>query len=99
MQWVLIAYAVFSSTSLILVNYWKELAKYMEKKRYLILGIVIAFQIGLFLVLKLYFFEKYNDQNKNMLNGGDSAQNTTTVNTTVVNQTTGNSTDATLLLF
>ncbi len=63
-QWILLAYGVFHSTSFILVNYWKELAKYMEKRRYILLGLICAFQAGLFLLLKLYFFEKFNEEAK-----------------------------------
>jgi hypothetical protein len=92
-QWILIAYAVFSSTSLLLVNYWKELSKYMENKRYFIMGIVIVFQAGLFLTLKLYFFEKLNIQ-QNSSTGGNT--NSTSTNTTVIPNSTANST---LLLF
>jgi hypothetical protein len=88
-QWILIAYAVFSSTSFILVNYWKELSKYMEKKRYLILAIILIFQAGLFLVLKLYFFEKFNAQT-GILNNSTSTN--TTDSTPKVNGTTSNST-------
>jgi protein YIPF1/2 len=62
MQWILIAYAVFSSTSFILVNYWKELSKYMHKRRYIVLAFILACQIGLFLVLKLYFFQRFTEE-------------------------------------
>lgn len=62
MQWILIAYAVFSSTSFILVNYWKELSKYMEKRRYIVLVFILGCQIGLFLVLKLYFFQRFTQE-------------------------------------
>jgi hypothetical protein len=83
MQWILIAYAVFSSTSLILVNYWKELSKYMEKKRYIILAFILACQIGLFLVLKLYFFDRFTkEMGINLNNTGNGNNNTTTTNST-----------------
>src|SRR5690349_6010538 len=91
MQWILIAYAVFSSTSFILVNYWKELSKYLEKRRYIILAIVIAFQAGLFLMLKMYFFEKMNKENKNLII--PDTNNTTTTTTDI------SSSNTTLLLF
>jgi hypothetical protein len=54
----LIGYGVFSSTGLLLVNFWKELGKYMEKRRYFILFVILLFQVALFFGLKLYFFEK-----------------------------------------
>jgi len=36
----------------------------MEKRRYILLGLICAFQAGLFLLLKLYFFEKFNEDAK-----------------------------------
>ena len=60
-QWVLLGYAAFSSTSLLVVNYWKELGKYVDKKRYIIIGIVLCVQVGLFLLFKLYFFQKFTE--------------------------------------
>jgi ABC-type transport system involved in multi-copper enzyme maturation permease subunit len=96
-QWILIAYAVFSSTSFILVNYWKELSKYMEKKRYLILAIILIFQAGLFLVLKLYFFEKFNAQTGTLNNS--TSTNTTSTNTTEITPTNnGTASNSTLLI-
>jgi hypothetical protein len=86
MQWIVIGYAVFSSTSLIIVNYWKELSKYMEKKRYLIVGIIIGVQAGLYLVLKLYFFETLNKENIIILNGNNSNFNNT-INSSKTNST------------
>lgn len=75
MQWILIAYAVFSSTSFILVNYWKELSKYMEKRRYIVLAFIMACQVGLFLVLKLYFFQRFTEEMGIKLN--DNSKNNT----------------------
>lgn len=91
MQWLLIAYAVFHSTSLILVNYWKELSKYMERKRYFLMAIIIICQAGLFLVLKLYFFEELNKQQADLKNIITNGTNSTT------NTTTNSSTNSTLL--
>jgi len=85
-----LAYGIFSSTSLILVNYWKELAKYIDKRRYLLLIIVIGFQAGLFLVLKFYFFEKFtstvfvNTDTKNGTNTNSTAVNKTLTNSTLL---------------
>ena len=61
-QWVILAYATFSSTSLLVVSYWKELGKYVDKKRYVIIGIVLIFQVGLFLLFKLYFFHRFKQE-------------------------------------
>ena len=78
----------------------------MEKKRYLILGIVIICQAGLFLVLKLYFFEKLNIQQKGLIiptvvDNSTIANNTVipTANTTVNTNTNTSSTNSTLLMF
>ncbi len=75
MQWILIAYAVFSSTSFILVNYWKELSKYMEKRRYIVLAFIMACQVGLFLVLKLYFFQRFTEEMGIKLNDNSKNNN------------------------
>jgi hypothetical protein len=71
-QWVLLGYGIFHSTSLLLVNYWKELSKYIEKRKYILLAFVIVCQIGLYLLLKLYFFEKFN-QDANIFNDNKDA--------------------------
>lgn len=54
-------YAVFSSTSILLVAYWKEMGKYIKWQKYIVLGIVLICQVGLFLALKFYFFAHFND--------------------------------------
>ena len=35
--------------------------KYVDKKRYIIIGIVLCVQVGLFLLFKLYFFQKFTE--------------------------------------
>ena len=55
-------YAAGSSTSFILVNYWKEMGKYIDKKRYILIRFIVGCQLGLFLVLKLYFFETFTEE-------------------------------------
>jgi homoserine trans-succinylase len=78
---VLLAYGAVHSTSLLLVNYWKELSKYIEKRKYIVLAFVILCQAGLFFLLKLYFFEKFN-QDANIFNQNPvSGENTTAPNT------------------
>ena len=84
-QWILLSYGVFSSTSLILVNYWKELSKYVDKKRYLILFFVLICQAGLFMILKFYFFEKFHSTVYD--NTTDSSTNSTSTNSTSTNST------------
>jgi hypothetical protein len=78
MQWVLIAYAVFSSTSFIVVNYWIELSKYMQKRRIIVIAFILVCQVGLFLVLKLYFFQKFTEAMGVQINlpGGSNTPNT-----------------------
>lgn len=61
-QWLLIGYAIFSSTALLLVSFWKDMSKYLDAKKYIVLAILIAFQVGLFLMLKLYFFTYFESQ-------------------------------------
>lgn len=60
-KWILLGYACFSSTSLLLVNYWKELSKYMENRRYIILAFVIVCNVGLLFFIKLYFFVQFEN--------------------------------------
>ena len=62
LQWIALLYAVFSSTSLLVVNYYKLMGEFSKNKKYLIIGIVLLAQIGLLLFFKLYFFRKFNDE-------------------------------------
>ena len=56
LQWLLIFYAVFSSTCFLLLNFWKELSKYVDNRKYFILGVIGIFQFSLFFLFKLKFF-------------------------------------------
>ena len=69
-QWIVLAYAVFQSTSFILVNYWRELGKYVDKLRFIIIILIISCQLALFFAVKLYFFEQFEEEvnNNNMIN-------------------------------
>jgi hypothetical protein len=49
---------VISSCGFLIVNFWKELSKYLENRRYRILGIIIGLKVALFFFLKLYFFDR-----------------------------------------
>ena len=62
LQWIALLYAVFSSTSLLVVNYYKLMGEFSRNKKFLIIGIVLLAQIGLLLFFKLYFFRKFNDE-------------------------------------
>ncbi len=76
MQWILIAYAVFSSTSFIIVNYWKDLSKHINNRKYILLGIIMACQVGLFFVLKLYFFKRFTEEMGIKLNDSPTTNST-----------------------
>ena len=56
LQWLLLFYAVLSSTCFLLLNFWTELSKYVDNRKYFILGVIGIFQISLFFVIKLKFF-------------------------------------------
>ena len=56
LQWMLLFYAVLSSTCFLLLNFWKELSKYVDNRKYFILGVIGIFQFSLFFILKLKFF-------------------------------------------
>jgi hypothetical protein len=55
-QWILLFLAVFCSTGFLLVNFWKELNKYIQNRKYFILIVIGIFQVSLFLVFKIQFF-------------------------------------------
>ena len=61
-QWIALIYAVFSSTSLLVVNYYKLMGDFSRNKKSIIIGIVLLAQIGLLLFFKLYFFRKFIDE-------------------------------------
>ena len=61
-QWIALLYAVFSSTSLLVINYYKLMGEFSKNRKFLIIGIVLLAQIGLLLFFKLYFFRKFNDE-------------------------------------
>ena len=58
LQWFLLFYAVLSSTCFLLMNFWTELSKYVDNRKYFILGVILIFQISLFFVIKLKFFAR-----------------------------------------
>ena len=62
LQWIVLTYAVFSSTSLLVVNYYKQMGDYSRNKKLLIIIIVLLFQFGLLLFFKLYFFQKFSEE-------------------------------------
>ena len=61
-QWISLIYAVFSSTSLLVVNYYKLMGDFSRNKKSIIIAIVLLAQFGLLLFFKLYFFKKFSDE-------------------------------------
>lgn len=61
-QWIFLIYGCVSSTSFLLINYWKELSTQINRRKYWVIGIIVLFQLGLFLMLKLYFFKSVQNQ-------------------------------------
>ena len=62
LQWIALLYAVFSSTSLLVVNYYKLMGEFSKNKKFLIIGIVLFAQFGLLLFFKLFFFRNFCDE-------------------------------------
>lgn len=85
-----------------LVSYWKDMDKYLKWQKYLILGFLLAFQTGIFLALKFYFFDFFN---KNVTNDADTQVPATTENssssadTAPTDTTIADSSSSRLLLF
>ena len=46
LQWILLFYGVLSSTCFLLLNFWKELSKYVDNKKYFILVVIGIFQVS-----------------------------------------------------
>ncbi len=62
LQWALLAYAIFSSTSLIIVNVAKSFGEVGKGKKLVVIILICIFQIIIFFVLKLYFFKHLNKE-------------------------------------
>ena len=96
-QWIALIYAVFSSTSLLVVNYYKLMGEFSKNKKYLIIGVVLLAQIGLLLFFKLYFFRKFSDEvmveniESDTVNGNNEGEN----NDNYTNNNANNITDFT----
>ena len=87
LQWVALIYAIFSSTSLLVVNYYKQMGEFSRGRKMLIISIVLIAQLGLLLLFKLYFFHKFSKEvmagNIGIINNGTTT--TTIPETTVIN--------------
>jgi len=64
-QWLLLFIAVLCSTCFLLLNFWAELSKYVDNRKYFILGVIGIFQVSLFFVIKLKFFANISKRMKN----------------------------------
>ena len=87
LQWLLLTYAIFSSTSLIVVNYYKTISSAGQSKKILIMSIIVVFQILVLLLLKLYFFKRFKEEvfekeegDHGSNQGGDASNNSTSLN-------------------
>ena len=82
-QWILLSYAAGASTSFILVNYWREMGKYVDKLRYIIIILIIGCQAGLLFIFKLYFFEEFEsnltENNNNIIINNNSTNMTSNI--------------------
>ncbi len=59
-QWIFLLYGSINSTMFVVINFWKELQKCEQKKKYGLIGLIIVVQVVLFLVFKLYFFDNFS---------------------------------------
>lgn len=62
LQWVLLLYGSVASTSLLVINYYKDVSAFNNNKKYLIIIIVVVVQLGVFLLFKLYFFKRFVEE-------------------------------------
>ena len=62
LQWVLLGYAILSSSSLIIMSISKSLSEVTKGKKIALTIIIIIFQLIIFGVLKFYFFKHLNKE-------------------------------------
>ena len=62
LQWILLGYAIISSSSLVIMSIGKSLAEIKKGKKIAIIVFIIIFQFILFCVLKFYFFKHINKE-------------------------------------
>ena len=62
LQWIFLAYAIVSSSSLVIISIGKSIAQITKGKKVAIIVIIIIFQLILFCVLKFYFFKHLNKE-------------------------------------
>ena len=57
LQWAFLLIGVLHSTGFLVVNFWNELNKFVDNRKYFVIGIICIFQICLYLLLKIKFFK------------------------------------------
>ena len=87
LQWILLAYAIFSSTSLIIMSISRCFSSVTKGRKIAVILIICIFQIIIFFVLKLYFFKHLNKE----LEEEENPEGTTLIDNSL-NNTVGNST-------
>lgn len=78
LQWILLAYAIFSSTSLIIISLSRSISEVQKGKKTALIIIICIFQAIIFFVLKLYFFKHLNKE----LLKDNNEKNSNSTNTT-----------------
>ena len=63
-QWILLIIGFGVSSSFIIVNYWREMGRYIDKRRYILIPLVIGCQACMFLIFKMYFFKEFEKEMK-----------------------------------
>lgn len=83
--------AVFISTSLLMVNCWKDFSIYIKSRTYFLVGLIVICQLIIYLVMVLYFFgleDKLTDLKKSIGSGSNhnvSSNTSSNSNTTIKN--------------
>ena len=87
-QWLTLIYAIFSSTSLLVVSYYKQMGDYSKEKKVIILFIILIFQLIILFLFKLYFFKKFTiEVNAESIEETFNNQTDTFFNDTNINDT------------
>ena len=87
LQWVLLGYAILSSSSLIIMSISKYLSEISKGKKIALIIIIIIFQLIIFGVLKFYFFKHLNKELEEIEEGTVEAVKTIIENTIPANNT------------
>lgn len=58
-KYIALGYGLISSSVFLLFNLFIYFEDKADKLRYVVLGIALAFQVGLYFTLKFYFFDEF----------------------------------------